>query len=101
VESRVDNYLNRDAFESSGAQFGTLGRNSVTGPGQRRVDLSLSKLTRINGRSSLELRFEVYNLTDTPAFRDPESDLSSGDFGTITATRGGPRLVQLGIKFRF
>jgi hypothetical protein len=101
VESRVDGYLNRDAFVSSGAQFGTLGRNSVNGPGQRRVDLSLSKLTRINGRASLELRFEVYNLTDTPAFRNPVNDLGSSNFGTITATRGGPRLVQLGAKFRF
>ncbi len=35
VESRVDTYLNRDAFVRTGAQFGTLGRNSVTGPGQR------------------------------------------------------------------
>lgn len=101
VSSRVDAYLNRDAFESSGAQFGTLPRNSVTGPGQRRVDLSLSKLTRLAGRTSLELRLEAYNISNTPAFRNPVNDLGAANFGQITSTRGGPRLIQLGAKVRF
>ena len=46
VTSRVDEYLNRDAFVSSGAQFGTLPRNSVTVPGQQRLDISLAKITQ-------------------------------------------------------
>jgi hypothetical protein len=101
LRSRVDGYFNRDAFVSSGAQFGTLPRNSVTGPGQSRLDVSLSKMTKLTNRSSVELRLEVYNILNTPAFRNPERDLSSGDFGLITETRGGPRLVQLGIKVRY
>ncbi|RPJ53319.1 MAG: hypothetical protein EHM23_31190 [Acidobacteria bacterium] len=32
VSSRVDNYLNPDAFESSGPYFGNLGRNTIIGP---------------------------------------------------------------------
>ena len=36
------------------------------------------------GSSSLELRIEIYNVTNTPTFRNPESDLGSGDFGMIT-----------------
>jgi hypothetical protein len=99
--ARLDEYLNRDAFESSGAQFGTLPRNSVTGPGQRRLDVSLSKLTRITGRTSVELRVEAYNLTNTPSFRNPVNDLGAANFGQITRTRGGPRLIQLGAKLRF
>jgi hypothetical protein len=101
VKSRVDGYLNRAAFESSGAQFGTLPRNSVTGPGQNRLDVSLSKITRIAGARSIELRVEAYNVTNTPAFRNPVNDLGSANFGRITRTRGGPRLVQLGAKLRF
>ena len=73
----------------------------MTGPGQQRVDLNVSKLTRFNGRASLELRFEVYNLFNTTSFRNPVNDLGSSNFGAITATRGGPRLVQLGAKVRF
>jgi hypothetical protein len=101
VSSRVDNYLNRAAFESAGTEWGTLGRNTVIGPPQRRIDVSLSKVTKLTDRTSLELRIEAYNITNTPSFRNPESDLSSGEFGEITETRGGPRVIQLGAKFRF
>jgi hypothetical protein len=101
VSSRVDNYLNRDAFEQAGLYFGTLGRNTVIGPNQRRLDVSLSKLTRLNDRMSLELRIEGYNVTNTPSFRQPGSDMSEGDFGEITEMRGGPRVFQVGAKFRF
>jgi hypothetical protein len=99
--SRIDGYLNRDAFQSSGAQFGTLGRNTVIGPSQRRLDVSLSKIFRMRAGSALEIRAEAYNFTNTPTFRNPDSDLSSSSFGEIRRTRGGPRVVQLGVKFRF
>jgi hypothetical protein len=101
VSERVDAYLDRSAFVSSGAQFGTLPRNSVVGPAQRRLDASLAKITTLAGRTSLELRLEAYNVTNTPSFRNPESDLSSSNFGQITETRGGPRVLQLGAKLRF
>ena len=100
VEDRLDNYLNRDAFVSAGTTFGTLVRNSVIGPHQRRVDVSLSKSTRLmNG--SLEFRLEAYNVTNTPTFRNPARDISAANFGQITRTRGGPRVIQLGVKYRF
>ncbi len=44
---------------------------------------------------------EAYNLTNTPSFRNPVSDLGASNFGQITRTRGGPRLLQLGVKLRF
>jgi hypothetical protein len=101
VTSRIDAYLNRDAFQSSGPGFGNLGRNTVIGPSQRRLDVSLSKVTRLRSDTSLEFRVEAYNVTNTPSFRNPDSNLSSGGFGEITRTRGGPRVVQLGVKLKF
>jgi hypothetical protein len=101
VTERLDNYLNRNAFVSSYQRFGNLGRNTVIGPAQRRVDVSISKTTRLRNDRSLEFRAEIYNVTNTPSFRNPEEDLSSSDFGQITRTRGGPRVIQLGLKFRF
>jgi hypothetical protein len=101
VTERLDNYLNRDAFVSSGTEWGNLGRNTVIGPSQRRLDVSLSKLTRLMDGTSLEFRVEAYNITNTPSFRNPERDLSSGEFGEITRTYGGPRVIQLGVKLRF
>jgi len=51
--------------------------------------------------SGVKFRAEIYNVTNTPSFRNPEEDLSASDFGQITRTRGGPRVIQLGLKFRF
>jgi hypothetical protein len=101
VTDRIDNYLNRNAFVSSFERFGNLGRNTVIGPAQTRVDVSISKVTQVVGGRSLEFRAEIYNITNTPSFRNPEEDLSDADFGQITRTRGGPRVIQLGLKFRF
>ena len=101
VMERVDGYLNPDAFQSSGVAFGTLGRNTIIGRIQRRLDLNLSKVTSIGHGNSVEFRIEAYNVTNTPSFRNPESDLSSGDFGEITRMLGGPRVIQLAAKLRF
>ncbi len=100
VEDRLDNYLNRGAFVSAGTAFGTLARNSVIGPPQRRIDMSVSKSTRLTS-GSLEFRLEAYNVTNTPTFRNPARDISAANFGQITRTRGGPRVIQLGVKYRF
>jgi hypothetical protein len=101
MSARVDGYLNPDAFASSGVAWGNLGRNTFVGPMQRRLDVTLSKTTPLHGGSSLELRLEAYNITNTASFRNPERDLSDGDFGEITQTVGGPRVIQLAMKVRF
>jgi hypothetical protein len=101
VTSRVDRYLNPEALVHSGPQFGTLGRNTVRGPDQRRVDLVASKQTKITDRLSLEFRAEFFNAFNTVTFRPPEDDLSRAGFGQITRTRGGPRVIQFGLKLRF
>jgi hypothetical protein len=49
----------------------------------------------------MEFRVEAYNVTNTPTFRNPNRDISSASFGQITRTRGGPRVIQLGLKLRF
>jgi hypothetical protein len=101
VNERIDNYLNRSAFQSSGAYFGNLGRNTVIGPDQRRVDLVASKMTRLTERFSLEFRAEFFNAFNTTSFRFPENDLADSSFGEIDESRGGPRVIQFGLKLRF
>ena len=83
------------------AQFGNLGRNLVIGPDQRRVDVSVSKRTRLTERTSLEFRTEAYNISNTPSFRNPERNIVNASFGQITRTRGGPRVIQFALKLRF
>ena len=82
--------------------FGNLGRNTLRGPKQRRIDLSLSKSTRFSERFELELKWDVFNVFNFANFANPNSDLQDQtDFGEITRSVGGPRAMQFGAKFRF
>jgi hypothetical protein len=101
VNERVGNNLNRNAIAPSGPTFGNLGRNTVGGPDQRRVDLVLAKMTRLKERTSLEFRSEFFNAFNTVTFRNPDRNLKNASFSEIKQTRGGPRVIQLGLKLRF
>ncbi len=79
---------------------GNTPRNFLRGPVQRRVDLSISKRLSL-GRTSLELRAEVFNLLNTVNLALPENNFTSSDFGHITSTVGGPRVSQFGARITF
>ena len=81
--------------------LGDSSRNPVRGPGYRNLDLALIKRTPIgSGRTTLELRVEAFNLTNTPPLGAPNGVLGSPGFGSITSA-GDPRVVQLGLKVIF
>ena len=54
----------------------------------------------LSGARVLELRAEVFNVTNTPPFLAPNTTVGSAAFGTITAA-GDPRVAQLAVKFVF
>jgi hypothetical protein len=51
-------------------------------------------------RKAVEMRAELFNVTNTPPLRAPNTTLGSAAFGTITSA-GDPRVVQLALKFIF
>jgi hypothetical protein len=83
--------------------FGNLGRNVLRGLWQRRVDLSLARVFPVRGASSVELRWDVFNVLNTVNYALPENVIGEAgtDFGKITNTIGGPRVMQFGAKIRF
>ncbi len=107
--------------------FGDLGRNAFTGPTLKNFDFSLSKTTPIGERVKMQLRIDFFNIFNHPNFSNPLMPAFSLDFlqgsmpdaqgrGTgsipITATAdvgtgypylggGGPRNIQLAVKFTF
>jgi hypothetical protein len=83
--------------------FGNLGRNILQGPSQKRFDLGLSKTTRLTENTSFELRVDAFNLFNFVNFANPSSVIGDPgtDFGFITDTVGGPRVLQFAAKFRF
>jgi hypothetical protein len=80
--------------------LGTSSRNPVRGPGYRNLDLALIRRVRLGTSRSLELRAEVFNVTNTPPLGAPNGVLGSAAFGTITSA-GDPRVVQLALKVLF
>ena len=93
--------FNRDALCTAFGQSGGLGRNTLRAPAQSRLDLSLVKATRLTERSSLELGWDVFNVFNRANFSAPDGELGSPDFGRITATTGGPRVMQFRAKLKF
>jgi hypothetical protein len=101
--------------------FGNMGRNIFRGPHFRNWDFSLVKNFRISERFNAQLRGEFFNVLNHPNLGIPGSllvnafnnDLSSpASFGQVPGTpdvvaanpvigTGGPRNIQLGLKFRF
>jgi hypothetical protein len=92
--------------------FGNLGRNTLTAPGVRTVDLGVSKITRISERSNLNLRLDIFNVANHTNFAFPNAALYTGvdasgngvpnpTAGLITSTSTTSRQLQLSAKFTF
>ncbi len=101
------------------ARFGTAGFNSMRGPGYVNFDLSFFRDFNLGSSRELQFRVEIFNLTNTPHFGQPNANVSNlllnadgtirslGGFSTITSTantgREGidERLIRLGLRFGF
>jgi Carboxypeptidase regulatory-like domain len=92
-------YFNTAAFATA-PQFviGTASRNPVRGPAYRDLDLALVKHTHLVEKADLEFRAEVFDVTNTPAFAQPNGSFGSAAFGSITATTTDPRVVQFALR---
>jgi Carboxypeptidase regulatory-like domain len=100
-ERSVSRWFNTSAFATA-PQFtiGTSSRNPVRGPGYRNLDLAVMRRVMLPASKALEIRAEVFNVTNTPPLGAPNGVFGSAAFGTIT-TAGDPRVIQLAVKFIF
>src|SRR5204862_3568450 len=71
--------------------IGNSSRNPVRGPGLQNADLMLGKTFRVSERVRFEFRAEVFNVTNTPPFSDPNGSFRSEAFGAISSA-GNPRV---------
>ncbi len=93
--------FNRRAVCSSLGQNGNLGRNVLRAPSQSRFDLGIVKSTRLSENVAVELGWDVFNVFNRANFAAPDFELGSPDFGRITNTVGGPRVMQFRAKLKF
>ena len=94
------------------ARFGTAPFNVLRGPGVKSWDVMLARQIQFGQQAAIQLRFEAFNVTDTPRFNNPNGNVSNlqfnadgtvralGGFGVITGTgEGSERQMRFGIRF--
>ncbi len=81
--------------------FGNVGRNTVIGPGLVQWDASLLKTFQFTERTGLQFRFEAFNAANHLNLGNPDTNVTSSNFGKITGGRGNMRELQFGAKLFF
>jgi len=100
-------------------RFGNAGYNTMRGPGFANLDLSVQRQFSLGNRLTLQARAEIFNLTNTAHFANPNANVSNlqlnadgtirnlGGFSSITSTansgRDGidERVVRVGVRLGF
>ncbi len=84
--------------------IGNTGRNYFNGPRRINLDMAFLKKTNLPFREgmTLELRFEFFNITNTPTFGLPTATITSAVFGRIRdSVISESRKVRIGAKINF
>jgi hypothetical protein len=69
--------------------LGNTGRNQFRGPGYIQDNFSLFKSFRLLHEMALEARVDVFQLSNTPQFANPQSgSITAANFGQVTGTVG-------------
>jgi len=80
--------------------FGDAGRDIFHGPGTIQWDMSASRIFSFTERLHLQYKAEFFNIMNHANWNAPTAGLTSATFGQVTSF-GGPRLIQMSLKFSF
>jgi hypothetical protein len=101
-ERTAERWFNTDAFTTPPAfTFGNAGRNSVYGPGLKKVDVALQRTFAMTGTAAFEFRAEVFNLFNETNYGTPERFVNTPQFGSITMAATAARQIQFVGRMRF
>ena len=90
-------HLNPDAFTKPlQGQWGTAGRDTITGPGQFSLNGSMGR----NFTDRLDLRFDATNLLNTVVFPSWNTTITSAQFG-LPPNANPMRKMQVTLRWRF
>ncbi len=102
------------AFAQSAVDtYGTVGRNTLLGPGSVNMDFSLFRTFKLTERFDLQFRADAANFFNSPHFNRPNggcsitvsaTDLtctSGGDFLAITSAKNDERQFRFGLRLAF
>jgi outer membrane receptor protein involved in Fe transport len=83
-------------------QFGNLPTNtSLRQPGQKDIDLALTKTTKVFEGYNIEFRGDFFNAFNWVEFAGPDAGITDATFGVISGTTVEPRVIQVSAKIKF
>ena len=94
-------WFNTEAFTMPAfGTFGNAGRNIISGPPLRNMNVSLLKDTPLGEAATLQFRAEFFNVMNTPNFGLPNIFFGTPGFSRVLAASDG-REIQFGMKLLF
>ncbi|WP_187142970.1 carboxypeptidase regulatory-like domain-containing protein [Terriglobus albidus] len=95
-------YFNTTSFAQPGpGKFGTVGRNTIVGPGFLQNDISIMKKFGLPGElGAFQFRADLFNLMNWTNLGQPSTTMTSPAFGQIT-NAGDPRIAQFALRYDF
>jgi hypothetical protein len=81
-------------------QWGNAGRNSITGPGQFALNVSLSRTFHLAERVTMDLRVDATNVLNHPTFPRWNTQVTSSQYG-LPVNANAMRSLQPSIRVRF
>jgi hypothetical protein len=98
----IANWFDKSAFAlPANFTYGNSGGGILREDRFKNLDLSLFKQFQFSERTRLQFRAEAFNLTNSPSFSAPGSNIDTASGGVVTSTISTPRNVQFGLKLLF
>jgi len=82
-------------------RFGTVGRNTMRGPGVVNMDVSLFRSFKLTEQLDMQFRAETFNVSNTPHFANPNGNVNSSNFGRVLSVANDPRSFRFGLRLSF
>lgn len=112
---RGESYFDPNAFAPvTAVRFGSVGRNSLRGPGLVNFDASIFRDFTLTERFKLQFRTEVFNVSNTPAFNNPGANPSTATrnattgaiialngYTEVTSAQATERQIRFALKLSF
>lgn len=98
----LQHYMNPNAFTCNAPlTFGDSARNLLEGPGTNLADIAVMKNFPFKERYRLQFRWEMFNAFNRPEFGNPNTSVTSSNFGQITGLARDMRVMQGALKLYF
>ena len=94
-------WLNPEAFDRPAAgEYGNMPLDAIQGSPRWNIDAAFSRSFGAGARQ-VQVRIEAFNLLNSVTPGNPNTTLTSSEFGRVTSAANDPRILQLGIKYQF